>query len=166
MMSSHRQVQVGRTYSLPPQLFGVPPNATSSSLEQWRDAVVGAAALAAAAAAQHQAAKRRRTATAEPSPLQQHEQRGEGDVMLPANDSGEGADGAGGRLLDGFIRAFHGVSPALVAELCSTVGVTPESSPIGLSVAQWEALYGRWMEWMERLHSGDFAATSDPETGR
>ncbi|EFJ52975.1 hypothetical protein VOLCADRAFT_78603 [Volvox carteri f. nagariensis] len=109
MLSSHRQVQVGRTYSLPPQLYGVPPSA-APSFDQWRDTL--------------------------------------------------------GRLVDGFIRAFHGVSPALVEEVCGAAGVTPEVRPSTLTQAQWEALYGQWMTWQERLRSGEFTATSDPSSGR
>ncbi|GLC41662.1 hypothetical protein PLESTB_000691300 [Pleodorina starrii] len=158
MMSSHRQVQVGRTYALPPQLFGVPPTATAvASLDAWRDTVVGAAALA--AAAQRQAAEQRRSAAAAAAKQQQ---------QPPRSGAGGGAAAAagGGRLVDGFIRAFHGVSPTLVEELCGAVGVSPEASPGELVSEQWAALHGQWRTWQERLISGDFAATSDPATGR
>ncbi|GLI67503.1 hypothetical protein VaNZ11_011705 [Volvox africanus] len=143
LMSSYRQVQVGRTYSLPPQLYGVPPTA-AASLEQWRDTLVGAAALAAASAAARQ---------------QQQQQRKTNAHEKPALT-------VGGRLVEGFIRAFHGVSPALVDELCGAAGVSPNASPDSMTPTQWEALYDQWMTWQERLRSGKFAATSDPPTGK
>ncbi|PNH11359.1 hypothetical protein TSOC_001768 [Tetrabaena socialis] len=195
MMSSHRQVQVGRPYALPPLLYGVPPPAASSSLEQWKDTVVRAAGLAAAAAAEAAAARRAATA-AKAAARQQQQARRAGSAaasaasaivaVAPSADAaaeeqvaaavaavaaavavdGAGAAAAGsGRLLDGFVRAFHGVSPALVEELCRGAGVDPAASPVAVGADDWAALYGGWLGWQEQLRGGDFAATSDPKTG-
>ncbi|GIL57435.1 hypothetical protein Vafri_12660 [Volvox africanus] len=151
MMSSYRQVQVGRTYSLPPQLYGVPPTA-AASLEQWRDTLVGAAALAAASAAARQQQQKQLKTNAPGKP--------------PPPPPPPPALTVGGRLVEGFLRAFHGVSPALVDELCGAAGVSPDVSPDSMTPTQWEALYSHWMTWQERLRSGKFAATSDPPTGK
>ncbi|GIL89674.1 hypothetical protein Vretimale_16652 [Volvox reticuliferus] len=145
MMSSYRQIQVGRTYSFPPQLYGVPPTA-ATSMEQWRDTLIGAARLAAASevARQQQRQQRKMNASEKPLPLL----------------------AVGERLAEGFIRAFHGVSPALVDELCGAAGVEPDASPDSMTPSQWEVLYGQWITWQERLRSGKFAATSNPATGK
>lgn len=124
MMSSHRQVQVGRPYALPPQLFGVPPTAVAGGLDGWRDTLRRAAAMA--AAAQQQAAEQRQ---------RQKAQKASPAAAPAAAPAGKGREGGGGgrseeegtkvpegRLVDGFLRAFHGVSPALVEELCSRAG--------------------------------------------
>ncbi|GFR44448.1 hypothetical protein Agub_g5659, partial [Astrephomene gubernaculifera] len=175
MMSSHRQVQVGRTYCLPPQLFGVPPdhfaaaisapasdvtaaspasaNTTASAapsghggdhgvvMEAWRQTLVRAAALAAQQQQQQQqqrqAGEEKRRRAAKSGGSSSSSKSGNGDGSGGASDalaaaatdaavtaapvSAAPAVVAGeGRLVDGFIRAFHGVSPALVEELCRT----------------------------------------------
>jgi predicted ribosome quality control (RQC) complex YloA/Tae2 family protein len=63
-------------------------------------------------------------------------------------------------------RAYQGVSPALVSELCCTAGIDPLSGSSGdLSEAAWAELHAAWQSWLERLRTGDFAATRDPAGG-
>ncbi|KAG2489798.1 hypothetical protein HYH03_011747 [Edaphochlamys debaryana] len=175
MMSSLRQVQTGRPYALPPQLTGVPPTAVNS-LDAFRDTLTRAAQLAAAAAAAV-AAERAAAAAAGGSKQQRRAAAAAAAAAAPpaaaADDAAASTSTASatagvtaGRLVDGFVRAFHGVSPALVEELCAAAGVDQRSNPGALDERQWAELYDRWLTWQQRLAAGDFAACSDPATGR
>ncbi|PNW73302.1 hypothetical protein CHLRE_14g627150v5 [Chlamydomonas reinhardtii] len=182
MMSSHRQVQVGRSYSLPPLLFGVPPSpaATAAAAAEWRQTLTRAAAMAAATAAATAAARQQRkkgagggggsaAAAAAAAAPPEDASRDPAVAADSANTVIAVAGVAGeGRLMDGFVRAFHGVSPALVEELCVAAGVPGAAAapPSSLSEGQWAALHGQWLAWQRRLAAGEFAASSDPATGR
>ena len=61
----------------------------------------------------------------------------------------------GPSLAAGCVRAFQGVSPSLVADLCGTAGVSASDSPAALSDGQWAALHGAWLAWLERVQSGE-----------
>ncbi len=121
MMSSHRQVQVGRPYALPPQLFGVPPTAVAGGLDGWRDTLRRAAAMA-AQQQQQAAAQRQRQKAQKGSPGAAAAAAAHGEGGGGGRGEEEGQKAPEGRLVDGFLRAFHGVSPALVEELCGRAG--------------------------------------------
>ncbi|KAF8058048.1 rqcH [Scenedesmus sp. PABB004] len=134
-MSSLRQVQQGRTYTLPPRVSGVPPSAAEPA-DAWRDAVTRGAALAAAERGAGGAAQRR------------------------------GGGGGVGSVLAGATRAYMGVSPALVQELCAAAGVDAAAAPGDLGDAGWAALHGTWLAWLAALEGGAFAPSACPATGR
>eukprot|EP00887_Chlorella_sp_A99_P006169 scaffold3.g6169.t1 len=71
-----------------------------------------------------------------------------------------------GSLSAALVRAFRGVSPALVRELCSAAGVAENAAPGSLTGEQWGALWQQWQHWLERVCSGSFAACCCPNTGR
>jgi predicted ribosome quality control (RQC) complex YloA/Tae2 family protein len=54
----------------------------------------------------------------------------------------------------GCVRAFQGVSPSLVADLCTAAGASPSDPPDALSDGQWAALHAAWLSWLERVQSG------------
>ena len=58
-------------------------------------------------------------------------------------------------LAAGCVRAFQGVSPSLVADLCAAAGVSPSDPPAALSDGQWAALHAGWLSWLERVQSGE-----------
>jgi hypothetical protein len=66
-----------------------------------------------------------------------------------------GALKPGPSLAAGCVRAFQGVSPSLVADLCAAVGVSPSDAPAALSGSQWAALHAAWLAWLERVQSGE-----------
>ena len=68
-----------------------------------------------------------------------------------------GALKPGPSLAAGCVRAFQGVSPSLVADLCAAAGVSPSDLPAALSDSQWAALHGTWLAWLERVQSGENA---------
>ncbi|GAB4820402.1 hypothetical protein N2152v2_007448 [Parachlorella kessleri] len=70
-----------------------------------------------------------------------------------------------GSVLDGSVRAFRGVSPSLVRELCCTAQIDPSIPAAELSEGQWGALYAQWQRWLAQLRSGDFSATLCPRSG-
>ncbi|KAF6261230.1 fibronectin-binding protein A N-terminus-domain-containing protein [Scenedesmus sp. NREL 46B-D3] len=143
-MSSLRQVQAGRQYQLPPPVNGVPPSA-QEPLDSWQRNVTRAAALA--AAEQSAAASKSAAAAA-------------------GGRHGAGVPAPRGTVLSGATRAYMGVSPALVQELCATAGVAPTASPDTLPPEAWQALHGAWQAWLDRLHSGSFTPSSCPATGK
>jgi predicted ribosome quality control (RQC) complex YloA/Tae2 family protein len=150
-MSSLRQVQQGRAYALPPVTSGVAPGA-GEGLAAWRDNVARAAELAAAG----------------PAPSLRAADAADGDGVSTSSSGGRGtrrqaaaAAAAGPTVLGGCVRAYQGVSPALIEELCAAAGVPPAARPDALSDAQWKALHGAWLAWLERVESGNFAASVD-----
>jgi hypothetical protein len=143
--SSLRQVQQGRPYALPPVTSGVAPDA-GEPLGAWRANVERAALLAAA-------------------PPQA---RG-GDDGGSTKKGGRGGAAAAPRrpgVAAGAVRAYQGVSPSLMEELCGAAGVDPAADPRELPDAQWGALHSAWQGWLERVESGSFAATLDEAGGR
>lgn len=135
-MSSLRQVQQGRTYQLPPRAQGIAPS-PDEPLSAWQDNITRAAALAAAAA------------------LTQQQQR-----HPEAQPSGRGGDTKPQTLLSGATRAYLGVSPALVEELCLSAGVQPNAEPSTLSTESWTALFSAWQAWLAKLQGSSFAPSS------
>jgi hypothetical protein len=89
-------------------------------------------------------------------------------AAAPAAARSGGGGGGGGRptVAGGCVRAYQGVSPALMEELCAAAGVDPGAHPQELTSAQWAALHGVWQGWLERVASGSFAATLDEAAGR
>ena len=73
--------------------------------------------------------------------------------------------GRSGSLVEGCVRAFRGVSPALVRELCAAAGVDGSAPPQALPEPAWGALHAQWAAWLGRLASGSFAASSCPGEG-
>ena len=69
-------------------------------------------------------------------------------------------------MADGAVRAFQGVSPSLVHELCHAASISPTDSVHDISADGWSRLYDGWQDWLARLVSGNFAATQDAESGR
>jgi hypothetical protein len=63
------------------------------------------------------------------------------------------------------VRGFRGVSPQLLHDLAQAAGVAPDAAPAELAPEQWQALYGQWKAWLQRLASSNFAATSCPQSG-
>jgi hypothetical protein len=142
-MSSLRQVQAGRQYQLPPPVNGIPPS-TEEPLSSLQDNITRAAALA---AAEQAAAPSRKAAAA----------AGSAGAVAPAPRE---------TVLSGATRAYMGVSPALVEELCATAGISPTASPDSLSAEAWQAFHIAWQAWLDRLHSGNFTPSSCPATGK
>lgn len=70
------------------------------------------------------------------------------------------------KLLDGAVRAFQGVSPSLVHELCYTAHVSPSASVLEISTEGWALLWNAWKAWLERLQVGSFSTCRDADTGR
>lgn len=174
-MSSLRQVQQGRQYALPPVTSGVPPS-KGETLQSWRANVQRAAELAAAepqgggggdgssssggsgngsgsrAVGDNQGEATAATATAAASGGARGRRRG--------------GSGAAPSVLGGCVRAYQGVSPALVEELCAAAGVAPGTHPGEIEEEQWGKLHAAWRGWLERVESGSFAATVDEAGGR
>lgn len=71
-----------------------------------------------------------------------------------------------GTVLAGCVRAFRGVSPALVSELCHAAGCHYLEPAQSLTDQQWEALHAQWQRWISRLQQRNFTATSCPSSGR
>lgn len=141
-MSSLRQVQQGRVYQLPPRVGGIAPSA-EEPLEAWQDNITRAAALSAAAAAQRQG----------------HSSSSAGLQAAAAQRPAT--------LLAGATRAYMGVSPALVEELCCMAGgLAPATDPSSLSPQDWAALHGAWRAWILRLQEGSFAPSTCPARQR
>jgi hypothetical protein len=130
-MSSLRQVQQGRPYQLPPRAQGIAPS-PDEPLAAWQDNITRAAALAAAPPPHHQ---------------QQQQQQRQSEPKPQT-------------LLSGATRAYLGVSPALVEELCLTAGVQPTAEPSTLSTESWAALFSAWQAWLVKLQSSSFNPSS------
>lgn len=64
------------------------------------------------------------------------------------------------------MRAFQGVSPSLMHELCHTASISPTDSVHDISPDSWSRLFASWQSWLTRIASGNFDATRDPESGR
>lgn len=138
-MSSLRQVQQGQPYQLPPSVNGIPPS-SDELLMTWQQNITKAAALAAAERAAA-ASKRQHSNSASSSSTNSH-----------------------GSISAGATRAYMGVSPSLVEELCQIASINPQSSPDSLTSQDWCELHSAWLIWLDRLHSGNFTACSCPST--
>lgn len=68
-------------------------------------------------------------------------------------------------LQQALVRGFRGVSPQLARDLAAAAGVPPAAAPAALAPQQWDALWGGWQAWLERLASGAFAASSCQASG-
>lgn len=156
-MSSLRQVQQGRAYQLPPRAQGIAPN-PDEILDSWRDNVTRAAELPASASGPTQ---------------QHHQQQQQPSTDAAAAGAAERSGSSNGSthtkpqtLLSGATRAYLGVSPALVEELCLTAGVLPSAEPSSLSPETWQRLFGAWQGWLTRLGSKDFIPCSCSSSNR
>ena len=139
-MSSLRQVQQGRAYALPPVTAGVAPS-LEEPLEAWRDVVTRAAELAAG---------------------------GGGGDGGDGSSGGNGGGNSGGRkptVLGGCVRAYSGVSPALVSELCAAASVDAAAAPRALPDDGWRRLHAEWRRWLARVADGAFAPSLDEARG-
>ncbi|GAX79190.1 hypothetical protein CEUSTIGMA_g6630.t1 [Chlamydomonas eustigma] len=176
--SNLRQLQTGGVYQLPPVTSGMPPD-TCSDFQEWRQVVIKAAQLAAAAQAASAAArqlsrssKRKQVAGSGDSEavgeMQTHEDpHSAGGATAEAHDSG--GMFLEGTLIEGLTRAFHGVSPHLVEDLCYAAGLPQGSHSLittALSEPHWQALYECWDAWIKRVRSEDWCCSSDTHTGR
>eukprot|EP00879_Flechtneria_rotunda_P017853 GHRR01018713.1.p1 GENE.GHRR01018713.1~~GHRR01018713.1.p1 ORF type:complete len:705 (+),score=256.20 GHRR01018713.1:640-2754(+) len=137
-MSSLRQVQQGRQYQLPPPATGVQPTRDEPAAA-WCHNITQAATLAAAERLQQSAA-----------PAAAHQPASAPKPML----------------LAGATRAYMGVSPSLVEELCLLANVSPIANPTSLTEDDWHQLHKAWLSWHDRIHSKNFVATSCPKTGK
>jgi predicted ribosome quality control (RQC) complex YloA/Tae2 family protein len=177
--SSLRQVQVGRPYHLPPAATGLPPSRTEP-LDTWRENITRAAQLAAAGSGSGGAARAAAAAATIQSTHTTDSSSSNGSKKAPSNSS-TAADGKGGpsssssrrrsssvtpSILTGCVRAYMGVSPSLVSELCHVAGVPPEAAAAEVTEGGWQDLFAAWQSWLERLDTGSFAPTSCPGTGR
>lgn len=152
-MSSLRQVQQGRPYHLPPAVNGIPPSA-DEPLSSWQQNIIQAAALA---AAERAAAGARKHAA----------QAGQSGAAPSQQPAGSGASSSTSEtVLAGATRAYMGVSPSLVEELCQVAGVSPTASPDSLSSQEWADFHIAWLAWLDRLHSGNFTASSCSSSGK
>lgn len=138
-MSSLRQVQQGRPYQLPPRAQGIAPS-PDEHLATWQDNITRAAALAATQPHQHNHSK----------PANKPEQ----------NTAAAARSAKPQTVLSGATRAYLGVSPALVEELCLSAGVQHSAEPSALTQDQWQALHSCWQSWLTKLHSKAFSPCS------
>ncbi|CAL8465919.1 g5455 [Coccomyxa elongata] len=65
-----------------------------------------------------------------------------------------------------LVRAYQGIGPALVAELCKAADVDPELLPRELKEAEWAGLFEEWRAWVRSVTLGRFRPAADPATGR
>jgi predicted ribosome quality control (RQC) complex YloA/Tae2 family protein len=138
-------VQAGRQYQLPPPVNGIPP-AAEEPLDSWQQNITRAAALAAAEQAAAPSRKAAAAAAAGPNSTA---------AAVPRET-----------VLAGATRAYMGVSPALIEELCSIAGILAAASPDSLTPEAWQELHTAWQAWLEKLHSGNFTPSSCPATGK
>lgn len=158
-MSSLRQVQAGRPYQLPPPVSGIPPSA-QETLTSWRQNITQAAALAAA----EKAAAATRNAAA--AAARASSNKGVDGAEPPAAAAAAASLAGQGTVLSGTTRAYMGVSPSLVEELCHLAGVSPAAEPDTLAPQAWQDLHQAWLTWLDRLHSKKFTASTCPATGK
>ena len=85
-------------------------------------------------------------------------------LAAPASKGG-GSGGGGGTVCGAAVRAFRGMSPSLARELCAAAGVPAGAAPAELAPTQWEALFARWQDWLQRVASGRWAASSGAGSG-
>ena len=78
----------------------------------------------------------------------------------------EAVPGRGCSLLSACVRAFQGVSPALMEELCTVAEVDSSAQPTQLSDSQWHRLFSAWQHWLDVLASGKFQPAFDAHSGR
>ena len=71
-----------------------------------------------------------------------------------------------GSLLSGCVRAFQGVSPALMEELCSVAEIDSSAQPSQLSDSQWARLFSAWQHWLDIVAKGSFQPAFDSHSGR
>jgi len=155
-MSSLRQVQQGRPYQPPPAVNGLPPD-PQEPLSTWQHNVTRAAALAAAERAAATApAKQRRSQPAAPESSSTSRAVSAAAVQAASSTT----------ILAGMTRAYMGVSPALVEQLCIATGIAADSSPDSLSPEDWQQLHQAWLGWLDKLHSKNFTPSSCPITGK
>ena len=57
-----------------------------------------------------------------------------------------------------LFKAYSGLSSALVRDLASQAGLTPEASITDLTVADWQRLHECWQAWLQRLETQNFRA--------
>lgn len=150
-MSSLRQVQQGRSYQLPPRAQGIAPN-PDEPLASWQDNITRAAALAASPVQHH---THSRTAD---SPV--------AEQATPATATAAGRSAKPQTLLSGATRAYLGVSPALVEELCLSAGISPNAEPSTVGAEHWQALFASWQAWLRKLQDKSFAPCSCSTSNR
>jgi predicted ribosome quality control (RQC) complex YloA/Tae2 family protein len=66
-----------------------------------------------------------------------------------------------GTLIEGWVRAFRGISPSLVRELCSIAEVQADAPISEVEAEAWDRAYGAWGHWLQRLRSKAFQPSWD-----
>lgn len=188
-MSSLRLVQQGRPYQLPPQATGTPPQ-LDESITSWRDNVTSAAALAAVVAdakakpvSSHGRSSLANTTDSNTSIdegiSQHHNTRSSSGGSSSSSTAGSSLQPSmphssrkhpiarAPSVVEGLVRAYRGVSPALAEQLCAAAGVVPQATAASLSDADWQALHNQWHHWLHCIQAGEgFTPTLDIQTGR
>lgn len=166
-MSTKRQIQTGGTYQLPPSGRGIAPDFTASP-QEWQQTIIAAAEQVCPV----------RSLFGERVRGHVHDVvHGMHGWLHVAALSGSTRcvlaqvaalrqPGREARLSDGAVRAFQGVSPSLMHELCYTARLSPGASVHTISTEGWARLREAWQAWLECLHSGSFGASRDADTGR
>ena len=165
-----RQLQTGRAYGLPPPAPGISPDSVGT-LDEWRQVVTASADQVSqnlvSHALSHGTCLWRGTCyhCAAQTPSANHPHKTLSCVQV-AEGNAAIRPGQASSLRNGCVRAFQGVSPTLVEELCARAEVDISSSPAQLTDDQWERLYGAWHHWLESLQHGRFQPSLDSQTGR
>ncbi len=61
-----------------------------------------------------------------------------------------------GPLRRNLLKTYRGLSSALILSMVQAAGLDPESSTDQLQPQDWQALFQRWQEWLQRLATGQF----------
>jgi predicted ribosome quality control (RQC) complex YloA/Tae2 family protein len=81
-------------------------------------------------------------------------------LLETAKQFGDAHDSVALSIREACVRAYSGVSPALMRELCSAARIDNKAAVVSLSEEQWVGLHEHWSAWVQRILSGTFAATS------
>lgn len=190
-MSSLRQLQTGRPYTFPPVTQGVPPDSATGAGEWRGVVTRAAALVGAArggggngggkSGGGSRSGGSSGAAAGPPSAGPQQEEGGGAPAAVRPPAVAAGAHGAAGAAVapvaaaavapeavaagvgvgEGAVRAFMGVSPSLMSDLCEAAGVDPSTPATALSDAQWGSLYQQWEGWLSRVQAGPWDACCD-----
>ncbi|MEM9213919.1 MAG: NFACT RNA binding domain-containing protein [Cyanobacteria bacterium P01_F01_bin.150] len=62
-----------------------------------------------------------------------------------------------------LVQTYRGVSPTLAKEIALTAGLNPEQSTETLTPENWEALFEKWLGWLEAIANNQFQPTRLPK---